>query len=215
MKKVNLIPIIEIWANSENIQFPEQGPYWKYPDEFEKAEQQCLMMSGYEPMKAYLKGSNFYRLDTISDVNLLLQIKERIVGYTCEEIYPFDGGYVLNVENKDMLYPQCCGDLSDIEYWKELSNGERKLFWQGHPQPSITIKDQKITFDLSPDNYEDFAPTPSERYFEVQILDLQEAVEQVIKEMQIFADRIDKLAAQNSLGINNLSDLLVWGTYPQ
>lgn len=214
MNKLELVPVIEIWENCDSVVFPQKYPYWKYPEEFAKANAACLLINGYEPMKSYAKGLCFYELDLVSDLNLLLQIRKRIDGYTIDEVCPFDGGYVLKVQNEDMLFPQCCGDLSDIQYWKDLSEGESRLFWQGHPQPEITVDGQIITFDLNPDDYDDFVPTPKEQIFSINILDLQQALKDTIVKLQVFSDRIDKLGIENNFKIEKLSDVLVWDIHP-
>jgi len=211
MNNLELIPVMEIYANCENITFP-QGPYWKNPEEFEKAKIKCLAADGYEPMQSYSRGSSFYEIDKVTDTNLLLEIKKQTIGYEIEQICPFFGGYVLNVNGRDMLFPQCCGDLSDINYWKELSNGITRLYWEGHPQPDVTISGNRITLDLDLDD-EDFCPTPVEKIIEIDLNELKNALNQVMFKLQTFADRIDKLSYDNNIGIDKVTNLLVWGIH--
>lgn len=214
MDKIELIPVMEIWWSSDDFVCPVSGPYWMYPDEYAKANATCLVASGYEPMQSYTKGSGYYELSTVTDANLLLEIRKRTEGFQTEEVCPFDGGYILNINGKDMLFPQCCGDLSDIQYWKELADKEYKLFWQGHPQPFIRIQGDKIIMELDDEGLEDFVPPPSERLLTFDVNDLRAALETVIPKISVFASRIDKIAKANSLDIENPGNILVWGINP-
>ncbi len=48
---------------------------------------------------------------------------------------PYSAGYVLKVNGKDVYFPQCCGDLSDIRYWEQLVTGDSPIQGNGHPLP--------------------------------------------------------------------------------
>lgn len=213
MGKIELIPVMEIWGDSSFFVSPENGPYGEYSDDYDKAHRECLHASGYKPMQSYAKGSNFYELSAIPDANLLWEIRKLTEEYQIEDICPFDGGCVLKIDGKDMLFPQCCGDLSDIQYWQELTKGQYEGFWQGHPQPSITIEGDKILMELQSVGYEDFVPYPSERILIIDINNLQGAVKEAIDELKIFAGRIDKLG-EDFLDISQLGNILVWGMRP-
>ncbi|NDV58418.1 hypothetical protein [Bacteroides sp. 519] len=213
MKKIELVPVIEIWGDSSFFISPENGPYWEYAEDYEKAHTACLIASGYESMQSYSIGSNFYELSAISDANLLWEVKNRTEGSQIDEICSFDGGCVLKIDGKDMLFPQCCGSLSDIQHWQELTKGQYEWFWQGHPQPTIKIEDDKIIMELLSDGYEKFVPPPSETRLIIDINDLKDALKETMEKTKIFADRIDKLA-KDFLDIDKPSDILVWGLYP-
>ncbi|MGM5629860.1 hypothetical protein O2K51_03075 [Apibacter raozihei] len=208
---IKLIPVIEIFRSSDNIKSPEKGPYWLYPDEWERYSDQCLAEHGFSELTPYTKGCSFYEIAKINDAHLLLQIEYKTKNYSLDEIYPLDGGYILNVNGEDVLYPQCCGDLADIEGWIDLSNGNNHSFWQGHPCPAINITQDRIRFNLRSElpQGESFVPTPPKDEFEIDRLALKLAVNQVVKELHSFAEKLNYMNTNEQLGFENLSKLLI------
>lgn len=210
--KIKLIPVIEIYRRDENIKSPDKGPYWCYAQEYETYNQQCLISAGFTPMRPYKPGSGLYLLSTLSETNLLLQIQERTSGYERDEICPFDGGYILNIDGVDLLYPQCCGDLGDIHSWINLSNKIDHILWQGHPSPIVTIDEDNITFDMTVGDYDEyFVPPPPKTRFTFSAYALSEAIVLVEKELNRFAGRLIHINDKYSLGINRIENLLILG----
>ena len=207
---IKLIPVIELFRTSDKIVMPENGPYWKYADDWDLYNRQSLNENGFSEIASYTKGSNLYELSKISDNDLLRQIKYRIEDWELDEICPFDGGYILNVDGKDLSYPQCCGDLGDIESWILLANGYNNGFWQGHPAPIIDIKGDEIIFDLSVREFDEhFVPTPLIEKFSIDRFALKEAVDKLMKELIIFAVRLNNINAKEKLGFDNLAKVLI------
>ena len=210
--RLELVPVIEIFESNDSISSPQTGPYWEYPEEFASYHKKLLLANGYDEMEEYVKGSALYEIDKLTDKNLLLEIKKWTTDWDMDDICPFDGGYILKIDGQNMLFPQCCGDLSDIEYWKNLSDGETCLFWQGHPQPLISLNKGMITINLSAqESYEAFVPTPEVLTFDILLSDLQLAIKEVLPKLDRFAKRIDELSTSHNLNIPNLGKLLVWG----
>ncbi len=207
--KVTLIPVIEITRWSETIKHPNKGPFWEYAEEYEVYNQACLAAAGFTgKLKAYMKGSDFYRLMEVNDTDLLLQIHQRTEGYEMEEVCPFDSGYVLNMDGRDMLFPQCCGDLSDIQYWENIAEGKNE-FWQGHPGPAISFGNDFIIFDVSVGPHdENFVRPPPVTVFEVERQALAKAVAKAKEELVMFAGRLIAINDANNLKIDHIDELL-------
>lgn len=208
--KIKLIPVIEIFHKSDNIESPKSWPYWANQDEWAKYNKECLLANGFSEMKPYLKGSNLYPLFEISDKDLLLQIEYRTTGWELDEICPFDGGYILNVDGDDLLYPQCCSDLGDLNAWLELCNGKTDIYWEGHPWPSIEIENDSITFDMTSSLLEEnFEPSPLKETFTIDRLYLKMAIDNLIAEMKKFVNRLNTINNKQRLGFERLDEILI------
>ncbi len=208
---IKLIPVIELFRISDKVEMPEKGPYWEYADEWEDYNRQSLVANGFSEIESYSKGSSFYEISKIKGNDLLLQIKYRTEGWDLGEICPFDGGYILNVNGEDLLYPQCCSDLGDIRSWIELSKGDSRLLWQGHPWPAIEIEKDKILFDLTVNEFDEhFVPVPLKEKFEIDRALLKIAVDNLIKELDQFAIKLNDINNKEKLRFENLAKILIW-----
>ena len=114
-----------------------------------------------------------------------------------EEPIPLPGGYVLEKNDEVLLIPQCCGDLSDIDFWRKVSESCDEVNWEGHPLPEISYKNDWAFFSCV-DALEDFAQPFVER-FDVPLGDLAKAVEAAEKELSKFEARLDTLLERLSL----------------
>ncbi len=216
--KVELIPVIEIGYNNQDSQVPDKYPYWKYPEIWDKYNYESYEKAGFkDKLNPYLPGSSFYRLRDITESNLLKLTKDhteqmRLGNYDREQASPFFGGYVLRVDGRDKYFPQCCGDLSDIQYWEKLVTDKKETFYQGHPEPKVKIKDEIITFDFTVGEFDEhFAPPPPDNHVKVDIPSLKQAIELVKIELKVFANRLKKINVDEQLNIENIDKLLVWG----
>ncbi len=64
-----------------------------------------------------------------------------------DELLAFSGGIVIRENNKILIEPQCCADLSDIYKWKNLKdNNIYNQLWIGHPYIYYKIKNDTILF---------------------------------------------------------------------
>ena len=90
-----------------------------------------------------------YHLEQISLKDLPLVIKMHLEDYSKEsmqqggEINTLSGGYVLNIDGNDLLFPQCCGSLIDVAEWEGLVDGEISI-WIGHPYPQVIQKKNEV-----------------------------------------------------------------------
>lgn len=214
--KIELIPVIEIGYNNQDITAPDKYPYWKYPELWDKYNNECYKKAGFiDNLKPYLAGSSFFKISEISDSNLTKITLDhtqdlRNGNYEREDACAFFGGYVLRIDEQDKYFPQCCGELSDIHYWENLSNGKNSSY-EGHPTPQIEIQGNQIIFDFSVGEFDEhFSPTPTENIIQLDIFLLQQAVEKVKTELQIFNQRLDKINHDEKLNIENIGGLLIW-----
>lgn len=214
--ELELIPVIEIGYNNQGVSIPDKYPYWEYPEIWDKYNSDSYEKAGFiDKFKPYLAGSSFYKLTEISENNLTKLIidhtKEmREAKYDREQVSPFFGGYILRINNQDMYFPQCCGDLADIHYWENLANGKNG-FYAGHPEPQVKIKEDKVIFDFIVGEFdEQFIPTPKEDNVHFDISLLKIAIEKAKLELRIFEQRIERINKNEKLDIDRISELLIW-----
>lgn len=215
--KVELIPVIEIDYHNLAIKAPHNYPYWDYPEFWDKYNSDCYKKAGFiDNFKPYLAGSSFYRPE-ITDNNLTKLIIDhtqemRKGKYGREQTSAFFGGYFLCLSGQDKLFPQCCGDLTDIHYWSKLAQGPYKGFYQGHPEPDVEIKGVEITLNFNVGEFDEhFSPTPIENIINFDIFSLEYAIEIARIELYAFELRVNKINEDEKLNINNISNLLIWG----
>jgi hypothetical protein len=215
---VELIPVIEIGYSNQGTPVPDKYPYWNYPDIWDRYHEENFKRANFkDKLKSYLPGSSFFKLADISNDNLTKLTTDhteemRNGKYDREQACPFFGGYVLRINGNDKYFPQCCGDLSDIQYWKHLLTQDDFFFYQGHPAPIVKVKGDKVTFDFTVgENGEHFAPTPPDLKLEIDRKDLKIAIDKLITELNEFADRVRKVNIEQELNILDIDKLLVWG----
>lgn len=103
------------------------------------------------------------------------------------------GGLALYDDQDLKVWPQCCGELSDIEGWRKAATQattEWKMLWIGHPWISYRQEGEWL---LLSDYHED-AP-PSTRW-KVNPAALFEAVENAQRDVDCFLDRAMQAARQ-------------------
>lgn len=214
---VELIPVVEMGYYNQDIAALPKGPYWIYPAQWDKYNAECYKKAGFiDDVKPYLTGSSFYRLPEISNNNLTKLVKDHTEGmrngkYDREQASPFSGGYVLRIDGQDKYFPQCCGDLSDIQYWEKLAKRKVKGFYQGHPEPQIEISGEQITLDFTVGEFDEhFAPTPPENKVQLDIPSLKKAIESAKSELYVFEQRLAKINEHEKLNIKDIGGLLIW-----
>lgn len=219
---VELIPVIEISIYNEETELPETGPYWEYQQEWGNYNNVCNQIAGFsEALKAYLLGSSLYELHAISKQDLLPLLKVEMEKQDDEEKAPeeltrsFYGGYILKVNGQDILFPQCCSDLTDITEWEDLiDDQENTYFYCGHPSPRITQIDDDILFDfVNSEIKESFCPPVPLDEVRISRSALKTAVEIAKNELKDFSDRLEKVNTEHNLGIKNIAEILVYGKF--
>ena len=214
---LELIPVIEIGYNNQDVPAPDKYPYWEYPKLWDKYNSDSYKKAGFkDELKPYLAGSSFYRLSEITDGNLAKLVIDHTQAmrdgkYGREQASAFFGGYVLRFDGQDKYFPQCCGDLTDINYWENLAQGKESGFYAGHPEPQVKIQGDKITFDFTVGEFDEhFAPTPKDNLVNFDIPSLTKAIQTVKEELKIFEQRLEKINQDEKLNIDNIGELLIW-----
>ena len=213
---IELIPVIEIGYNNQGVTEPVNYPYWQNSEIWDNYHERCYEKAGFQTeFNPYLKGSSFYKISDISDINLTkLTIDHtqdfRDKKYGLEQTCTFFGGYVLRIEGEDNYFPQCCGELSDIIYWQKISNGQNS-YYEGHPAPELKFEKENIIFDFSTNEFDEiFQPPPKQQILVVNRLDLLKAVEKAKLELQQFELRLQKINKIEDLNIDNIGGMLIW-----
>lgn len=213
---MKLIPVIEIGYANQGIETPEQGPYWEYPNEWDDFNNKSYKKAGFKDLfKPFDIGASLYEIEVISDDNL----KKIVVDHTEElrkgeydrdQSSPLFGGYVLEINTERLFYPQCCGDLGDIQFWRNISNG-KESFYEGHPAPLVKFEKNEIVFDLNVQEFdEEFTPIPERRLFRFSKDELKRAIKEAELTLEKFADRIQAINQSENLNLERIEDLLVW-----
>lgn len=214
-KMIKLIPVIEITCWDQGLELPKQGPYWEYPNEWNQFNALCCEKAGFkDPLIPIDLGASLYEITKISDDNLKKIILDHTQNfrngeYGRDDISALFGGYVLEIDGTRLFYPQCCGDLSDLEFWRNLAKGNSS-FYEGHPAPVVTFKKEAVVFDLTVGKYgEDFVPIPSKRYFQFNRLELKEAIKVTESVMAQFAQRLEFINQTEALNLERIEDMLM------
>jgi len=213
---MKLIPVIEVGYSNQGINTPEHGPYWEYPNEWDDFNNESYRKAGFkDSFRAFEPGSSIYEIELISDDNLMKIVVDhteelRKGVYGRDHASPLFGGYVLEINGEKLFYPQCCGDLSDIQFWKNISNGEVS-YYQGHPSPIIEFENSEIIFDLNIEEFdEEFTPIPKKRNFRFHKQDLKRSIKEAELALEKFAIRIQEINQKEVLKLERIEDLLIW-----
>lgn len=202
---LELIPVIELTYYNEKVETPN-GSYYEFPKDWDIAHKENFVLAGFkDEFKIYESGMSFYKPNEITKPNLIriieIYFKEFELGsiITDDDIQPLDGGYILRDNNTNLIFPQCCGNLGDIESWNGIVNPNNNYFWNGHPTPKIIHKDERIIFDMS-----EF----KQKEFSINREDLKIALIKTQNELNNFSYRINQL--EQDYGITDLGNKLVF-----
>lgn len=213
---MKLIPVIEIGYANQGVEIPERGPYWEYPNEWDGFNNESYKKAGFkDSFKPFDPGASLYEIDLISDDNLKKIVIDhteelRKGEYDREQASPLFGGYVLEINGERLFYPQCCGDLGDIQFWRNISNG-KESFYEGHPAPIVKFENDEILFDLTVQEFgEEFTPIPRKREFRLRKDDLKNAIKEAELILEKSANRIQAINQSENLNLENIENLLVW-----
>ena len=214
-QKIDLIPVIELIYGSTEIEVPKH-PYWENIDLWEHYNQNCYRTAGFiDELKPYIKGSHFFKLDEISNRNLTkITIDHtndlRNGKYQRKDAIGFSGGYVLRINEIDEFFPQCCGELSDISFWQNISN-YKDSYCEGHPVPQHTFQKNVVILDFAIGEFDEyFKPPLNYEVIKLNITELKNAVEKVIIELKNFEKQLEQINFTENLNIEKIGKLLIW-----
>ena len=161
----------------------------------------------------FAPGMPFYRTSALDIPTLEILTKAHLQGYfdgewQLEETCTFFGGYVLRIDGQNALFPQCCGELGDIIYWKHLACYGRAAYHNGHPRPNVVFTNREAIFDCR-DDFEEFRPATLAE-IRVNRTALVGAYEQAVQELAVLARHIELVQQTLQLPVESLSELLIY-----
>jgi len=211
--KCNLIPVVEIGYCNQGVPTPALFPPWEHPDEWVPYYAKCYSTAGFpDPFHPVRPGLPLYRLSEITMENLDKLIRDHLEPFFTgeiqrEDIVPLFGGYVLIVDDEPLLYPQCCGDLADLGFWRALAAGREDVAWEGHPCPEVTQLPTAVTLNCF-DRWEEFCPpVPAPVTVEHACL----AAACVGAALEVTGQESRFIALSDALGLDDLPSLLLYG----
>lgn len=173
---MNLIPVIEFQPGLYSTKDYEIPKYQDF-DGWDKYWKNSLADAGIIGLEAYKKASWFVETEKLIAHSQAIEIivKNELADIEpnseldfIEQLSSFDGGYILEVDGTNIIYPRCCGRLEDLQEWKDASeflDNNEKTLWIGHPwlivssinQEYIKIREiaecgeppEPVTFELS------------------------------------------------------------------
>jgi len=198
--KIELVPLIEL-------------PTFKFPDLNEITDidkkNRLLIERNYSEVKN-LKPFNEhqYKLSEISNADLKKAIELHISGLSITESCSFFGGYGLKINDKFVLFPQCCGLLSEINDWKKILNENFEPFYlpECHPSPKFKKVGSEVIIECD-STYEDFYPE-TESEIKVDYKSLILAIKNVCVELEEISEKLDTFNAE--YGTESVSGNLIW-----
>ncbi len=198
--KVELIPLIEL-------------PTFKFPDLNEITDvdkkNRLLIERNYLDVKN-LKPFNEhqYKLSEISISDLKKAIDLHISDIPISESCAFFGGYGLKVNNEFVLFPQCCGLLSEINDWKKILNVNFEPFYltECHPSPKFKKVDNDVVIECDSTD-EDFYPK-TKNSIRINYNSLTSAIEDVCLELKEISKKIDEFNSEYK--VESVSKNLIW-----
>lgn len=198
--KIDLVPIIEL-------------PTFKFTDLNEMTDldemQRILIERNYSDVKT-LEPINRgqYKLSEISHSDLKRAIELHISDLPLNKSCAFFGGYGLKIDNEFVLFPQCCGMLSEINDWKKILDINFKPFYlsECHPSPKFKKVGNEVIIECDSRD-EDFYPK-TKKIIKVDSKFLILAIKQVCEELKIIAQKLDTFNSEYET--ESVSEYLIW-----
>ncbi len=167
-------------------------------------------------IKPTYSGSWFISVDEINKPEII----KKIIELTCTKdlsldnidnnLAPLTGGYMLFENNKILFSPQCCCDLGDLIYWKELISLESENWHNllmGHAMMYARKVGEDVEIKEIPENI-NFEPIIEK----VNKNDLQIAISKAEQKVNLFKKKIvpiiDEMFNNNELS-NKISEKLI------
>ena len=197
---MKLTPTIEIAYCNQGVDPPNLHPKEECSSVWDAYRAVTHQKAGFEmPMTPIREGLFLFPFDSISEPNL----EKLVIGHLDsaeeygEDPIPLAGGYALEENGSILLAPQCCGDLSDIDFWKSVSEGRDNLNWEAHPLPEVSYEGGRAFFSCT-DTNESFEK-PFEERFDVSLMDLAKAVKAAEVTLREFEVRLAVLLRRLNL----------------
>ena len=210
MKLLNTIEI-EPWDYTENEYESPSVSITENPKAWSDFWYKCISDSNLQNLRPIELGSYLVDINNIGDAELKTILKKELKDVDLSDFQKYVGqiiGGIVIVENdKIIIEPTCCGDISDIQNWEEIENAELEKWnqlWLGHPWIFYKRTKNHVTFsDYTDYNLEDFIDISEKYKFSEQKL-LSEIKSS--RNNQIgFEKRVSKVLAE--LKVDNANDI--------
>jgi hypothetical protein len=198
--RIELVPLIEL-------------PTFKFPDLEEVTDidekNRLLIERNYSSVKDLTPfNENQYKLLEISDIDLKKALDLHISDFSIEESCAFFGGYALKVNDEHLLFPQCCGLLSEINDWKKILDPNFESFYlmECHPSPKFKKVENQVIIECDSSD-EDFYPK-TQNIITVDYEPLVTAINEVCAELDNLSKRLDKFNTEYKT--ESVSKKMIW-----
>ena len=195
MQTLTLTPVIELGYYNQGNDMPPLHQKAVSSHEWQEYRTECMRLAGMpEPIPPDIPGTDFFTVGSFSDQRLEWLINQHVSEYIRnqpQQISPFCGGYILGDKFGTLLNPQCCGDLSDVIWWKHVCYLKECVCYNGHPCPVLRFHDDIIEF-ICQEDWEQFDPITKPQ-FSVKQAQLVSAYEAMIPALLSFKESITQV----------------------
>lgn len=153
--------------------------------------------------------NTFYKLEDLSRRDLYRAIDLHVRDMDIENSCALFGGYGLGCNQEIVLYPQCCGLLSEIQDWNKILDIDFQAFYlsECHPSPYIEKIKDKVHIHCHSE-HEDFIPS-TEKLIIIEYKETRNAVERLNEKLGLISKEIDEMGKER--GVERLSKIMIWG----
>ena len=157
------------WTFADHKYVSPNGTFSEFPNEWNDYWLKCLSDSNLGHLIAIKKGSFLADINTIDENALEEIIKLELTKYDEDELSKIGfeeqliglcGGIVIKENNQLLIQPNCCGDLENLNEWKNIfvnDSTDWTHLWIGHPWIFYRRSNGIIEFsNYSDANLEDF-----------------------------------------------------------
>jgi hypothetical protein len=207
---MNLIPVIEFEPGLFTTKDYEI-PKYQDIDGWDKYWKSSLADAGIIGLQPYKKASWFVKTEKLIEhyqaieimiQNQLSSIEPDSELDLIEQLISLDGGYILEVDETNIIYPHCCGRLEDLQEWKDASEylgDTEKTLWIGHPGLIVSAINENY---LQIRQIAEYGKPPEAVTFELKRnelkLSIAEAESQLAKFQQVVLPILKKIIPNNA-----------------
>lgn len=210
-QNIELIPVIELptCKDADSVNYPT-GSSLTNTDEWNKYQEKEIKKNYKNIGSPISPGIYQYRLFDIDTEDLIKAIKLHVSDLKIDDSCSLFGGYALSINNKIVLYPQCCGLLEEINDWIKIldKNFEPFYLMECHPSPRFSRINDNIYIDCPEENNEPFFPLTNNEII-VSYDSLKTALEKLLNDLRDFSIELDKLS--DKFKSKKISNILIWG----
>ncbi|MBD1921417.1 hypothetical protein H6F77_09980 [Microcoleus sp. FACHB-831] len=223
---MNLVPVVEFRPTeyqTKHHEMPENSKanslelwdaYWR----------NSLADSGIITLEPYANGSWLVETEILLNnkktielmlIKHLTNFKSGLIKSISEEVGALYGGYILEIDEKLKIYPECCGSLKDIQEWKDISEWEdsqETTLWIGHPWLMVSAIDEEY---LQFRRTAEYREPPKPVIFQVKKSDLKLAIriaeDNLFKFQEVIWPILRNIIPKNA---EEVLKILVYGSEP-